>query len=111
LLALGRAADAEQAIEAVVAAEPTYHPGDSDLAPRVRAMFTDVRRRTLPTIIQQRYAQAKAAFDRKDFVSAASGFSTVLVTMADPDVSAEGARPPLSDIRTLAVGFEELASK
>jgi TonB family protein len=111
LLALGRAADAEQAIEAVVAAEPTYHPGDGDVAPRVRAMFTDVRRRMLPTIIQQKYAQAKAAFDRRDFASAAAGFSQVLVTMAQPEVSAEVSRPPLSDIRTLAVGFEELASK
>jgi TonB family protein len=111
LLALGRAADAEQAIEAVVAAEPTYHPGDGDVAPRVRAMFTDVRRRMLPTIIQQKYAQAKAAFDRKDFASAAAGFSQVLVTMAQPEVSAEVSRPPLADIRTLAVGFEELASK
>jgi TonB family protein len=111
LLALGRSADAEQAIEAVVAAEPTYHPGDSDIAPRMRAMFTDVRRRMLPTIIQQKYTQAKAAFDRKDFPSAASGFSQVLVTMADPDLSSEMSRPPLSDIRTLAVGFEELASK
>jgi TonB family protein len=111
LLALGRSADAEQAIEAVVAAEPTYHPGDSEVAPRVRAMFTDVRRRMLPTIIQQKYAVAKAAFDRKDYASAAAGFSQVLVTMAEPEVSAEVSRPPLSDIRTLAVGFEELASK
>jgi protein TonB len=111
LLALGRATDAERAIEAVVAAEPTYHPADSDVAPRVRAMFTDVRRRMLPAIIQQKYAQAKVAFDRKEFASAASGFSQVLVTMADPDLSAEVTRPPLSDIRTLAVGFEELASK
>jgi TonB family protein len=111
LLALGRSADAEQAIEAVVAAEPTYHPGDSDVAPRIRAMFTDVRRRMLPTIIQQKYTQAKAAFDRKDFASAATGFSQVLVTMADSDLAAEAARPPLSDIRTLAVGFEELSAK
>ena len=74
LLALGRSADAEQAIEAVVAAEPTYHPGDSDVAPRVRAMFTDVRRRMLPTIIQQKYAVAKAAFDRKDFAEPTLGW-------------------------------------
>src|SRR5439155_16764407 len=32
-------------------------------------------------------------------------------TMAEPEVSADVSRPPLSDIRTLAVGFEELASK
>jgi hypothetical protein len=67
LLALGRPADAEQAIEAVVAAEPTYTPGDGDASPRIRSAFTAVRRRMLPSIIQQKYAQAKAAFDRKDF--------------------------------------------
>jgi TonB family protein len=111
LLALGRAADAQQAIEAVVAADPAYHPGDSDVPPRVRAMFTDVRRRMLPTIIQQKYAQAKAAFDRKEYGPAAAGFSQVLVTLADSDVSTEASRPPLSDIRTLAVGFEELSAK
>ena len=78
------------------------------MSPRVRSAFTDVRRRMLPAIIQQKYAQAKSAFDRKDFKSAADGFSQVLVALADPAVSAEAARPPLSDLRMLAVGFEEL---
>ena len=49
LLALGRATDAEQAIEAVVAAEPSYQPSDSDVSPRVRSAFTTVRRRMLPS--------------------------------------------------------------
>ena len=111
LLALGRAADAEQAIEAVVAAEPSYHPSDSDVSPRVRSAFASVRRRMLPALIQQKYAQAKASFDRKDFAAAASGFSQVLVTLADKDVASDAAQPPLSDLRTLAVGFEELAAK
>src|ERR1700681_1802942 len=63
LLALGRATDAEQAIEAVVTAEPSFQPSESDAGPRVRSAFTTVRRRMLPVIIQQQYAQAKAAFD------------------------------------------------
>jgi TonB family protein len=111
LLALGRAADAQQAIEAVVAAEPSFQPDESDVSPRVRTAFADVRRRMLPVIIQQKYAQAKTAFDRKDFASAATGFSQVLVALADPAVSTEAARPPLSDLRMLAVGFEELSAK
>src|SRR5207245_3208948 len=111
LLALGRAADAEQAIEAVVTAEPSYNPSDSDASPRVRSAFTTVRRRMLPVIIQQKYGQAKAAFDRKEFAAAADGFGQVLVTLADPDVVADAMRPPLSDVRTLAVGFEELSAK
>jgi TonB family protein len=111
LLALGRAADAEQAIEAAVVAEPSYRPSDSDMSPRVRTAFTTVRRRMLPAIIQQQYAEAKAAFDRKDFAAAADGFSQVLATLADEDVESEAAKPPLSDLRVLAVGFEELSAK
>ena len=111
LLALGRAADAEQAIEAVVTAEPSYNPSDSDASPRVRSAFTTVRRRMLPVIIQQKYGQAKAAFDRKEFAAAASGFSQVLAALADQDVAAEAKQPPLSDLRMLAIGFAELSAK
>ncbi len=65
LLALGRGAEAEHAIETVVAGEPSYHPSAADWSPRVRSAFSDVRRRMLPGLIQQQYGQAKAAFDRK----------------------------------------------
>jgi TonB family protein len=111
LLALGRTAEAERAIEAVVAAEPMYRPSDADVSPRVRSAFGDVRRRMLPNIIQQRYNAAKAAYDRRDFVAAADGFSQVLKAMTDPDVVAVANQPPLSDLRTLAIGFNELAAK
>lgn len=111
LLALGRAADAQQAIEAVVAAEPSYQPTEGDVSPRIRTAFADVRRRMLPAIIQQKYAQAKAAYDKKAFAIAAEGFSQVLVALTDPAVSSDANKPPLSDLRTLAVGFEELAAK
>jgi hypothetical protein len=111
LLALGRGADAERAIEAVVAAEPGYHPSDSDVSPRVRSAFTDVRRRMLPAIIQQKYVDAKSAFDRKDWSAASGGFHQVLTALADPDVAAEANQSPLADLRTLAVGFEELSAK
>ena len=111
LLALGRAADAEQAIEAVVAAEPTFQPGDCDASPRIRQAFTSVRRRMLPTIIQQKYATAKAAFDRREFAAAADGFTQVLNALGDPDLVSEAKQPPLSDLRTLAGGFHELAAK
>jgi tetratricopeptide (TPR) repeat protein len=109
LLALGRTAEAEHAIEAVIAGDPAFRPA-ADVSPRVRATFGDVRRRMLPAIIQQTYAAAKSAFDRKEFSAAASGFTQMLVMMTDPDVEAAAARPPLSDLRTLASGFRELAA-
>jgi hypothetical protein len=111
LLALGRADEAERAIEAVVAAQPSYHPSESEVSPRLRSLFADVRRRMLPAIIQDRYAQAKAAYDRKEYAAAAAGFKLTLEMVADPDVGAAGNQPPLSDLRTLAQGFYELSAK
>src|ERR1700688_2847198 len=105
LLALGRAADAEQAIEAVVAAEPSYQPSGSEVSPRVRSAFSDVRRRVLPALVQGRYATAKAAFDRRDFVQAAAGFRQVLDVLGAPDVASTAGQPPLSDLETLATGL------
>src|SRR5262245_25864900 len=109
LLALGRTAEATQAIENVVAADPFYRP-TTDLSPRVRAAFSDVRRRVLPSIIQQKYMQAKAAYERKEYQNAAQQFEAVLDAMNDPDAKAALDRPPLSDMRLLAIGFKDLAT-
>jgi TonB family protein len=108
LLALGRTSEAERAIEAVVTDEPLYQPA-SEVSPRVRTAFTDVRKRMLPAIIQQEYAKAKSTYDRKEFASAATAFSRVLDVMADPAAAAAVSQPPLSDLRTLASGFRDLA--
>src|SRR5687767_80440 len=53
LLALGRTAEAERAIEILITRDPTYQPPASDMSPRVRTAFIEVRRRVLPSIIQQ----------------------------------------------------------
>lgn len=111
LIALGRPEDAQRAIEAVVAAEPMYHPSEAEFSPRVRSVFTEVRRRMLPSIIQQRYAEAKASFENKLWTQAADQFGEVLAAIDDPDVGAGAKQPPLSDLRMLAVGFEELAAR
>jgi TonB family protein len=109
LLALGRNAEAERAIENLIQVDPTYQPPASDMSPRVRTAFTEVRRRVMPSIIQQTYAHAKTAYDRKEFDIAAAGFGRVLEVMSDPELSALYGQPPLSDLRTLAGGFRDLA--
>lgn len=109
LLALGRTGEAERAIETVVAAAPTYRP-TTDLSPRVRAAFSDVRKRVLPSIIQKKYADAKGLYDRKEFSAAAAAFTQVLEAMTDPDVVTAVNQPPLADLRTLALGFKDLAT-
>jgi len=103
LLALGRGSEAESAIAAVVTADPLYQP--TEASPRVRAAFTDVRQRLLPEIASARYASAKQAFDRKDWAAAEAQFREVIALLDDPDM---GNR--LSDLRTLASGFLELAA-
>jgi hypothetical protein len=105
LLALGRASEAETAIAAVVTADPTYRPGDSE-SPRVRASFTDVRKRLLPNLTTSRYQAAKAVYDRKDWAAAEQQFRTVLTLIDDPD---NGGR--LGDLRVLTVGFLELSAR
>ncbi len=111
LLALGKSSEAAQAIEAVVSADPAYHPSESDVSPRVRAAFSDVRRRLLPDLAQQKYSLAKSAFDRKDYRVAAEGFGQLLDLFADPDLAPVATRPPLTDLRTLALGFRDLSAQ
>jgi len=110
LIALGRTSEADRAIEAMITRDPLYQPPANEMSPRMRAAFMDVRRRIMPTIIQQTYAQAKTAFDRKEYEAAASGFGRVLEVMSDPDLAAIYRQPPLADLRTLAGGFRDLAA-
>ncbi|HET7697208.1 MAG TPA: energy transducer TonB [Vicinamibacterales bacterium] len=104
LLALGRGSEAESAIAAVVTADPTYLPGEAEASPRVRAAFSDVRRRLLPDLASARYSEAKAAFDRKDHTLAVQQFRQTITLLDDPDM---GGR--LADLRTLSAGFLDLA--
>jgi len=111
LIALGRTTEADRAVEAFIAQDPLYHPSAADVSPRMRAAFSDARKRMLPSIIQREYVEAKAAFDRQDFATAASAFKRVLDELADPDIAVTASQLPLSDLRTLAVGFHDLSAK
>ena len=109
LVAVGRSGEAEQALEMLVMQEPLYRPAMDDLSPRIRATFTDARKRLLPVIIQQQYRDAKVAYDRQQFAAAASSFALVLQELADPVIADLAAQPPLADLRTLATGFHDLS--
>lgn len=104
LLALGRGTEAESAIAAVVTADPAYQPGEVEASPRVRTAFSDVRRRLLPDIASAGYVQAKSAFDRKEYATAAQQFRQVIGLLDDPDMGGK-----LPDLRTLVTGFLDLS--
>ena len=111
LVALSRTQEAHAAIETVIAQDPFERPVLDDLPPKMRSAFSDARRRMLPAIVQQRYTDAKAAFDRGDFAGAAPAFKQVLEALADPDLAHAAAHAPLSDVRVLASGFHDLSVK
>lgn len=105
LLALGRTPEAEAAIAALITADPTYQPSEAEASPRVRTVFTEVRQRLLPELATARYAAAKATYDRKEWKAAEQRFRDVLTLLDHADM---GGR--MSDLRTLASGFMDLAS-
>jgi TonB family protein len=105
LIALGRSAEADQAIETTVTLEPLYQLAAADASPRVRAAFAAVRHRVLPNVVRSLYASAKAAYDRKAFAEAADGLDKT-VRVID---NLEGSNPELGDLRMLASGFLDLS--
>jgi TonB family protein len=110
LFAVGRRDEANRTIEAIIARDPLYRPG-ADLSPRTQTAFSDARKRLLPAIVQQQYAEAKGAFDRKEYEAAAAAFTRVLATLNDRDIGPVAQQPPLSDLHTLAAGFRDLSVK
>src|SRR5262245_39843397 len=111
LLATNRRAEADRAIETMVAQDPLFRPTADEIPPRMRTAIADTRKRLLPAILQQRYAESKAAYDLKDFTAASVGFKEMLDGLADPDIAAVASQSPLADLKTLAVGFYELSVK
>ena len=105
LIALGRSAEADRAIETTVTLDPLYQPAAADASPRVRAAFAAVRQRVLPTVVRGLYANAKAAYVREAFAEAADGLDKT-VRVID---SLEGSHQELGDLRTLASGFRDLS--
>jgi protein TonB len=106
LLALGRSGEGRKAIAGIVEADPLFQPAETQMSPRLVTVFRDVRKQLLPRIVQQSYAEAKVAFDRKELEAAAIGFDRVLLLLNDPDLPASSGT---TDLRMLASGFRDLS--
>lgn len=104
LLALQRTDEAKRAIEGIYSTDPMFRLDETQASPRVQATFRDIRRAVLPAVVQRRYADAKAAYDRKD-PTAAEQFDRVLALLDDPDM--EGQAMP--DFRTIVGAFRDLS--
>lgn len=105
LIALDRRDEARVAMTSLISTSPFFRLPEEETSPRVRAMFAEVRRSVLPAIVQRTYADAKAAFDRKD-PDAVARFDRVLELLKDPDVASDAS---LADLATVASGFRDLS--
>ena len=116
LVALGRTAEAEEVIAAVVAENPTFVPDAGETSPRIQGMFQRIRSGLVPEMAQRMYVEARAAWNRKDKAAAAGQFAA-LVQLIDSagridgggQANAEKAEPMLSELRLLASGFLDLS--
>jgi len=111
LVAVGRTSEVDAAIDRLVSEHPLYRPPTDELSPRMRTAISTARVRALPALVQRRYAESKAAYDRGDFANSSIGFKWVLSALGDPDISNVAGQSPLADIKTLAAGFVDLSEK
>lgn len=107
LYALGRTGEAESVAESLIRKEPLVRLEAADASPRLESMFSDVRKRLLPSLIRDRYRVARAAVDQKSFAAAEPSLADARRMIAEAEklgVKDEG----LSDLSVLVDGFLQL---
>jgi hypothetical protein len=105
LIALGRLPEAEQAVAALVDADPMYVLPSSVASPRVLAMVAEIRRKELPGVARRVLDSGRAAYEAKDLSLAQRQFDLLLKLLDDP---AMDGRPERDDLRAVAKGFNTL---
>ena len=106
LVALGRMAEAEKSVEAVLIAHPRYRPDPGAASPRIQELFSKVRARVGPSAIKALYQSGKEALDKKDRAAAVAQFEELLRTADDPDIKDQAS---VAELRLLGAGFLELS--
>lgn len=84
LIALGRTQEAERALEALINVAPTYAIDDADLPPRMVTMYTQTRRRIIPSVVKRMFTDARADFQAKNMAGARDKFEQVMTLTQDP---------------------------
>jgi tetratricopeptide (TPR) repeat protein len=108
LLALGREKEAEQGLEALAISRPLFTFDENEAPPKLVALYSDVRRRTLPEASKQLYQRARMSFDKGDMVDAREKFQEI-IKLADTAPKEQAAL--MEDLKVLATGFVTLTEK
>jgi hypothetical protein len=106
LFALGRTVDAQSVAEGLISRNPLLQI-DSDASPRIAAMFADVRRKLMPSLVRERYRTVRTAIERKEF-SAAQPQLAYLKRMLDEADKIGASDETLADMRVIVDGFMDL---
>ena len=107
LYALGRNREAESVAESLIRKGPLVRLEAADASPRLESMFSDVRKRLLPSLIRERYRVARAAVDQKSFSAAEPSLAEAHRMIAEAErlgVKDDG----LADLSVLVDGFLQL---
>jgi hypothetical protein len=107
LYALGRTREAESIAESIIRKEPLARLDAADASPRLELMFTDVRKRLLPSLIRDRYRVARSALDLKSFAVAEPPLTEARLMILEAErigVKDDG----LADLSILVDGFLQL---
>jgi tetratricopeptide (TPR) repeat protein len=106
LVALGRTDEAQRAVEDVLTARPEFAPDQAEASPRILAVFSEVRGRIGPSLVQKVYQKGKAAMERKERAEAIGLFEAMLRMADHADVRNQ---PNVADLKELGLGFLELS--
>ena len=107
LLALGRQADAEAALERLIASAPEFTLSAEDMPPRFVTMFAQQRREIVPGVLRKLFAEAREDYRAKAYDRALPQFKRVLALSSEAEVrDAEG----VDDLRLLAESFIDIAT-
>ena len=107
LYALGRTSEAESVAESIIRKAPLTKLDAADVSPRLELMFSNVRKRLLPSLIRERFRTARTALDQKNTASAEPQFVEARLMIADAEklgVKDDG----LADLSVLVDGFLQL---
>ena len=105
-------------LQTLAARNPSYRLSESDVPPRLVALYADVRRRQAHAQVTEAYANAKAAFDAGRYADASLRFGTVLALLTthapvlDPNDAGAVARVlPGENLSVLKSAFSRLKSQ